>query len=53
MKPIIKTDYINPPIPFRGCDWIAYIDGNEEGPQGFGETEQKAIEKLQEALDES
>lgn len=28
-----------PPIPVRRFDWHAYIDGQEEGPTGYGFTE--------------
>lgn len=49
----IKTSYSFPPIPFRGCDWLAYIDGDEEGPQAFGASEQEAINALNEILKEN
>lgn len=39
----IRTEYIHPPIPFRGCDWIAWID---EDQWAYGETEAVAIENL-------
>lgn len=42
----IITVHVYPPIPFRGADWCAYFDGDEEGPRGFGETEQQAINDL-------
>ena len=48
----IKTDHIYPPIPIREYDWCAYYDGLEEdGPQGFGRTEQAAIEDLKRNTD--
>ncbi len=43
----IVTNYIYPPIPIRQFDWSAVRDSYEEGdPQGFGETEQAAIDDL-------
>jgi len=41
----IITSYIYPPIPFRGMDWVASFDGQEE-TNGFGRTEQEAINDL-------
>lgn len=54
MRPI-RTSYINPPIPFRGCDWEAIFDGDEGdefAPRGFGSTEAEAIQDLIDNLDE-
>lgn len=43
----IVTDYINPPIPVRGCDWCAFYDGTEEtGEYGYGATEREAVADL-------
>lgn len=48
----IITSHINPPIPFRGSDWVATFgdyDGAESSrpdPVGFGETEAAAVEDL-------
>lgn len=43
----IVTNYIYPPIPMRCFDWHATIEGREEeGINGFGKTEQEAIEDL-------
>ena len=42
----IITRHVYPPIPFRGCDWIAFYDGCEDGFRGYGETEQAAIDAL-------
>ena len=52
MENRIKTQFINPPIPIRSHDYVAWVDGNEEGPIGYGETEQEAIDCLSEQLDE-
>lgn len=43
----IKTEFVNPPIPFRGWDWIAWNaeeNGDEITCQGSGATEQEAIQ---------
>jgi len=49
----IITDFVYPPIPIRNFDWIAYRDGDdEEGPHGYGATEEAAIAELMEMLDE-
>jgi hypothetical protein len=42
----IITHYVNPPIPIRSYDWIAYLDGDEEGLEGWGETEAEAVAGL-------
>ena len=48
----IVTEFVYPPIPFRGMDWRAYFDGEEEdGPYGQGESEADAILSLCEAAD--
>ena len=43
---MVRTAHIFPPIPIRNFDWIAYDDGNEEGPTGFGRTQQDAIDNF-------
>lgn len=49
----IITSYVNPPIPTRSCDWIAYHEGTgPESPHGYGETELEAIENLKFILKE-
>lgn len=43
----VITHNICPPIPVRSADWVAYYDGEEEdGPSGYGATEQQAIAAL-------
>ncbi len=43
----IITRYDPPPIPFRGCDWIAHFEGYDLGdPIGHGHDEQSAIDDL-------
>lgn len=39
-----------PPIPVRRFDWHAFIDGQEEGPTGYGHTELEAVTELAEHL---
>lgn len=53
-EPKIVTDYVNPPIPFRGCDWSATLDGYEPGDLiGRGRTEADAIADLKFQIEES
>ena len=43
----IRTSFVNPPLPIRHFDWVAWIDGDEEtGLAGNGKTEQEAIDEL-------
>lgn len=48
----IITEHLNPPIPTRGNDWVAYRDGGDGAPdgrhwlRGYGATEQDAIDDL-------
>ena len=45
--------FVYPPIPYRGCDYVAYFDGDEEcGPRGWGATKMTAFDALLEALEE-
>lgn len=48
---IMNTNFIYPPIPYRGCDWFASWD-DQEGQGEFGYTEQDAIESLLSETDE-
>ncbi len=46
-KIITRHEY--PPIPWRGFDWVAFREGNEEsGPHYWGRTEEEAIAELRE-----
>jgi len=45
----IITQHICPPIPIRCYDWIAWYDGAEHF-NGHGETEEEAVEDLEECL---
>lgn len=48
----ISTSYLCPSIPIRDFDWHATIEGHEgEGINGFGRTEQEAIEDLQQNME--
>lgn len=42
----IITEHLIPPIPTTSFDWLAYFDGEEDGQQGFGDTEATAISDL-------
>jgi hypothetical protein len=48
---VIVTANIFPPIPVRTYDWVAYYEGFEEGPQGYGKTEAEAIADLEDNYD--
>jgi len=51
--PVYTTTYVHPPIPIRTSDWCACVEGDEEdGPYGWGATEDEAIEDLKEKLAE-
>jgi hypothetical protein len=50
--PKIRTEFVYPPIPIRTSDWCATFDGEEEGPQGWGRTEQAAIDDLLDQIEE-
>ena len=47
----IKTEYVNPPIPDRRWDWRAWIEGEEDGLEGWGRSEEAAILDLKETYD--
>ena len=49
----IITEFVNPPIPNRSHDWIAYQDGAEDGITGHGATEQEALDDLNDQLSDS
>lgn len=52
-KPVIRTTFVNPPIPIRTSDWCACVEGHEEdGPYGWGRTEAEAIADLEEKLED-
>lgn len=47
--PLLKvmTAFVNPPIPIRTSDWIAWFDAyGEDGPREYGRTEAQAVERL-------
>lgn len=47
MEKKIITEFVNPPIPWRGDDWSAVRDGYEPGnPIGRGKTETEAVTDL-------
>ena len=57
---VIHTSYDPKPIPIRGYDWSAVLDGYDGGdwetppdPCGWGRTEEMAIRELLEQLEEN
>lgn len=48
---MIRTEFICPPVPIRSCDWMAWVDGDEEGGHAYGPTEAEAVENLLEWLE--
>lgn len=49
----IRTSCVMPPIPVRDMDYSAVDDNYEPGdPQGWGKTEQAAIDDLLQQLEE-
>jgi hypothetical protein len=50
----IVTIHVYPPIPERSFDWCAFYEGNgEDGPRGWGGTEEEAIDDLKGLYDEA
>lgn len=48
----IVTTHEYPPIPLRGFDWCAYLDGDEELQRyGYGPSEDDAITDLLDLLE--
>jgi hypothetical protein len=53
---IIKTEWIRPPVPTTAYDWMAYVDGQEDGTgsgqatTGYGPSEVEALRNLCEQL---
>ncbi len=55
MSEPIKTEFVFPPIPYRGCDWAAVRGDYDLGCRiGYGATEAEAIADLleKEGMDE-
>lgn len=48
---MIRTAFVYPPIPIRTSDWLAWIDGDEEGGHAYGPTEAEAVANLLELLE--
>ena len=49
----VRTQCVCPPIPLRHFDWCAWVDGEEEGPVGWGPTEDIALEDLADKMEEA
>lgn len=49
---MIITEFVMPPVPTRKWDWMAYVEGDEDGnlPTGRGESEIDALRDLCEQL---
>ena len=53
-KLVIRIEYVHPPIPYRGNDWSAHVDGDEEsGRYGWGISSGDALRNLIEVLDDA
>ena len=53
---LIRTSYVNPPIPCRSMDWQATFDRHDPDqlqPVGYGATELEAVTDLLESLKDS
>lgn len=48
----IVTKRVDPPVPTRQYDWVAYVDGGDENVNGRGPTEAEALRDLCEQLAE-
>jgi hypothetical protein len=46
----LKTEYINPPIPDRSNDWVAWNEDDPEFGCGHGRSEEEAIEDFKNLL---
>lgn len=51
--PKIIAVNVRPPIPVRDFDWVAYVDGQEEGCSGHGATKAGALCDIAEMLADS
>ena len=47
---MIVTEHICPPVPTAQWDWLAYVEGEEDGATGRGATECEALRDLCEQL---
>jgi DnaJ-class molecular chaperone len=45
----IHVKFVFPPIPDRTSDWQATYEGDEEGPAGWGSTEELAVADLKDS----
>jgi hypothetical protein len=56
MSGLIRTEYVRPPVPTTMYDWVAYVEGEEDGEgngqksTGYGPTECEALRDLCEQL---
>jgi hypothetical protein len=47
---MIVTEHVCPPVPTAQWDWLAYVEGEEDGATGRGATECEALRDLCEQL---
>lgn len=53
---LIRTEYVRPPVPTTQYDWVAYVEGEEDGAgegqqsTAYGPTECEALRNLCEQL---
>jgi len=48
----ILTEQTGNPTPIRSWDWMAWLEGKEEGLVGFGSTQQGAVDELLTMMEE-
>ncbi len=51
---LIRLEHVNPPIPDRRHDWLAYDDDDPENTamQGWGRTQWEALREFADRLEE-
>lgn len=52
LKRKVVTTIVNPPIPTRDFDWLAYFEGAEDALNGRGKTEEEAIADLEQQAED-
>ncbi len=48
----VITQHVFPPVPDRSHDWMAYVDGEDDGFTGWGPNEADAIADLKSQIEE-
>lgn len=49
----VKFTYVNPPIPYRNCDWSCSLTDDEDAVRGWGSTKEEALNDLLSIEDEN